>query len=80
MLFSEYTLFFRICCESETTFEVNANALPSSPGRSGKEAELGIRSASNVVTWPRVDGNLLLPFFLAENKTVGKFLGKTNIT
>ena len=41
MLFSEYTLFFRICCESETIFEVNANALPSSPGRSGKEAELG---------------------------------------
>ena len=63
MLFSEYTLFFRFCCESETTFEVNENALLSPPARSGKEAELGIRSVSSVVIWPRVDGNSPLPFF-----------------
>lgn len=80
MLFSEYTLFFRFCCESETTFEVNENALLSPPARSGKEAELGIRSVSSVVMWPRVDGNSPLPFFPAGNKLVGKFLGKSNIT
>lgn len=79
MLFSEHALFFRFCCESETTFEVNEKALLSPPARSEKEAEPGIRSVSSVM-WPRVDGNSLLPFFPAGNKLLGKFLGKTNIT
>ena len=79
MLFSEHALFFRFCCESETTFEVNEKALLSPPARSEKAAEPGIRSVSSVM-WPRVDGNSLLPFFPAGNKLLGKFLGKTNIT